>query len=306
MEKNLEALRVKLSHLSALLQRMELSKGAIPQIEADLMLDELRAMYGLVLNLEAQAAQESAADNPQPESRPVAELQPEPEPEPEPEPAPEPKPEPNPEPKPEPEPEPKPEPETTLFAPEDPEPEPAVPSTEMPTMEQVEASNNESLFADEPEPEPEPAPEPVSEPIPAPEPEPEPKPAPKQASPSLFDLLNQTRTATAATATAATVRTLADTFNQNTATVESQLGEQVQRKRVHDFRDVININDKFSFMGELFHNNMKAYNDFILKLNSIDDRATAMAAVEEVAALYSWDMNSMAVKSFYSYLDRKY
>ena len=51
------------------------------------------------------------------------------------------------------------------------------------------------------------------------------------------------------------------------------LGEKLSDgQKVSDLRTVININDKFSFMSELFNNNMKAYNDFILRLNAIDTR----------------------------------
>lgn len=83
-------------------------------------------------------------------------------------------------------------------------------------------------------------------------------------------------------------------------------GEQAQYKHVTDLRTIININDKFSFMKNLFHNNMKAYNDFILELNSITDRTTAETCVERVAQVYGWDKSSLTVKKFYGIFDRKF
>ena len=77
-------------------------------------------------------------------------------------------------------------------------------------------------------------------------------------------------------------------------------------KKVSDLRTVININDKFSFMSELFHNNMKAYNDFILRLNDISDRQEALAAVHQVAEQYKWVDDSPAVQSFYKIFDKKF
>ena len=82
--------------------------------------------------------------------------------------------------------------------------------------------------------------------------------------------------------------------------------ENVLVKKVSDLRTIININDKFSFMSELFHNNMKAYNDFILRLNAIDNRDEALLCVSEVSAQYHWDESSLAVQSFYKVFDKKF
>ena len=102
------------------------------------------------------------------------------------------------------------------------------------------------------------------------------------------------------------VRTLADTLTKNKRNVEEQLETRVNAKKVDDLRTIININDKFSFMSELFHNNMKAYNDFILQLNAIVSREEALAYVEEIASQYNWDNNSVVVKGFYKIFDRKF
>ena len=77
-------------------------------------------------------------------------------------------------------------------------------------------------------------------------------------------------------------------------------------RKVEDLRTVININDKFSFMSELFHNNMKAYNDFIMSLNAIATRDEAMALVQETAAQQRWDEDSATVQEFYKVFDKKF
>ena len=101
-----------------------------------------------------------------------------------------------------------------------------------------------------------------------------------------------------------TVRTLGESLGG----VESgeRRVESVLTKKVSDLRTVININDKFSFMSELFRNNMKAYNDFILRLNAIDTRDEALLCVSEVSAQYHWDESSMAVQAFYKVFDKKF
>ena len=167
-----------------------------------------------------------------------------------------------------------------IFAPEPADTE--VPPVVVPMMENIEGNPNDSLFIDEP------------------------MAAPKSAKPkpqenSLFDYLKSDPVEPQPT-----VRTLADTLNKNGRNVEEQLETRVNAKKVEDLRTIININDKFSFMSELFHNNMKAYNDFIMRLNSYTDREEALAYVNEVSAQYMWHENSLVVKNFYKIFDRKF
>ncbi len=120
------------------------------------------------------------------------------------------------------------------------------------------------------------------------------KPAqPATGQASLLDYLNQPA-----------ARTLGETLGG----VESgeRSVENVLEKKVDDLRTVININDKFSFMSELFKGNMKAYNDFVMHLNALTTRDEAMAHVREIAEQYKWNEESMAVKTFYKIFDKKF
>ena len=217
----------------------------------------------------------------------------------------------------EPTPEPTPAPETTPEPELEPTPEP------MPEMESLESNENSLLFDEvviEPAPEPEPeaevqaesAPEP--EPVPEPESMPEPEPEPEHhaaagTQASLLDYLKHP------VEEKVTVRTLGEKLGEDgktsqstvaTAVTSPSVSEQLNSKKISDLRTVININDKFSFMNELFHNNMKAYNDFILRLNAIDNRDEALLYVNEVSAQYQWDESSQAVQSFYKVFDKKF
>ena len=166
-----------------------------------------------------------------------------------------------------------------IFAPEPAEQETA-PVVE-PVMEKLEGNRNDELFSDNSTP--------ASQP----------KKKPQESS--LFDYFNNSNDEEKPR-----VRTLADTLNKHGRNVEEQLETRVNAKKVDDLRTIININDKFSFMSELFHNNMKAYNDFILRLNSYTNREEALAYVAEVATQYMWHENSLVVKSFYKVFDRKF
>ena len=167
-----------------------------------------------------------------------------------------------------------------IFAPETSEQEIA-PVIE-PVMETIEGNPNDELFADEP----------VATPQP---------PKAKRQEASLFDYFKNDNIGDQPR-----VRTLADALNKNGRNVEEQLENRMNAKKVDDLRTIININDKFSFMSELFHNNMKAYNDFILKLNSYTSREEALAYVSEVAAQNMWHENSLVVKAFYKIFDKKF
>lgn len=99
-------------------------------------------------------------------------------------------------------------------------------------------------------------------------------------------------------------RTLGESLG-GASVAESGFERSVARK-VDDLRTVININDKFSFMSELFKNNMRAYNDFIMYLNTLSSRDEALAHVKQVAEQYKWDENSAAVQTFYKIFDKKF
>lgn len=311
--------------LCAVANRIVVQNGNTDPIEIDLLMEDLRRLYNVALkiggnNLSIKQAPTEPADEPLPdqeilsstmmatmaamsvvtpvEPEPSAKFVPEPEPEPEPFPIPEPITEP--ESIPESEPESIPEPEPELF----------------PESETISEPEPEPLPSMEPQPDPEqsapvsePTPEPVSmhsfetessllfdevvvEPEPTPEPESEPEPAKPQQS-SLLDYLKHP------TEDRPTTRTLGESLL-------SPKNDTPLEKKVDDLRTVININDKFSFMSELFKNNMRAYNDFIMYLNGLTSREEALAYVAETADRYQWDNNSTAVQTFYKVFDKKF
>jgi hypothetical protein len=59
-------------------------------------------------------------------------------------------------------------------------------------------------------------------------------------------------------------------------------------------------------MTDLFDRNMKAYNDFILQLNKIDDTNTALEYLKTMEETYKWDKESLAVQSFIKIFERKF
>ena len=197
---------------------------------------------------------------------------------------------------------------------EDPTPQIEEQSAPLQQPEHQEEEPTTETIEPEPEPEPEPQPEPESEPntnsfeerlesptsqeLPSTDNEQDnPKPAPKE--PSLFDYLSKSQESKL-------TQTIGDKFEQEHASIVDHISQQTTTHKVSDLRTVININEKFSFVGALFHNNMRAYTDFILRLNAIDSRTKALDYISEIAQQYNWDMDSLEVKTFNKILDRKF
>ena len=73
-----------------------------------------------------------------------------------------------------------------------------------------------------------------------------------------------------------------------------------------DLRTIIGINDKFTYINDLFEKDMRSYNEFINTLNKIDDVPEAQKFVQGVADKYNWKKESMAVQLFMSAYKRRY
>lgn len=131
---------------------------------------------------------------------------------------------------------------------------------------------------------------------------------------SLFDYLKSSNVSRAAEQvdrfSGVTVKTLADKFQESKEKekilFESAHEREPQKRRIEDLRTIIGINDKILFMTDLFDRNMKAYNDFILQLNKIDDTNTALEYLKTMEETYKWDKESLAVQSFIKIFERKF
>ena len=295
MKNSIKELTEGMQRLCAVANRIVAADAAVERIEVDLLMEDLRRLYDVALVLQAElpevkpspakphnvhsipddgllsstmmATMAAMAPAPVVEAAPKKELAEEPA-------------------------------EEEAFVPD-------IEVNEQPRMQDLEEDDNSLLFDEviiEPTPAPEPEPVVVPEPEPVVVPEPEPVVEPKvepRGQASLLDYLKYQVEETP------TVKTLGDALTGAAAQRVAANHDQLVKK-VDDLRTVININDKFSFMSELFHNNMKAYNDFIMQLNGISGREEALARVQEVAKQYGWDDNSVVVKTFYTIFDKKF
>lgn len=282
MKKGVKELTEGMQRLCAVANRIVSESGKVSRIEIDLLLDNLRSLYDVALQLEEGdnvnndlISSTMMATRAAMSTEPVAE-------------------------------EPAAEPPAQEVEKNDP----------AKVVEEYEGNENSLLFDEviietspEPLPEPEPEPEPIPEPEPTPAPEPvaEPEAEPeKDPEPTLFAEEPQPATQSSLldllkhpTEEAPATRTLGESLAGNAT------NSNLERK-VTDLRTVININDKFSFITELFHGNMRGYNDFIMQLCEMSDREEALALVASMAEQHKWDEESQAVKAFRTIFDKKF
>lgn len=278
----------------------------LPKIEKDILLDKIRQLY-----LKAQAIEEVEIEPETPENYDIhpgieedvdlffdtdhesygaPEVAVEPQPEPEPIPA--------------------------------PKPEPVV--VEKPAPEQVLELKVEEEPVQEPAPEPKapvvqpsqaaPKPEKVIEPEPlnsededdllqfipqksAPKPEPKPKtePAPKA------EFVSKPESKSVQTGAP---RSLNDLFNKQQE--DRSLGSQFQHAKVGDLTKAISINDKFTFIKELFNNKGEEFSAAIQKLNQCSSMDAAFDCLEGLKKQYYWDSTSTAYLSLCDLLRRRF
>lgn len=176
-------------------------------------------------------------------------------------------------------------------------------TTETPTKAEVKNHEHTTAAPKQEEPKPvEKVAQPVAKPV---ESAPQPKPVQEKkesANGSIFEMLHHE----APQAKETTTRTLADQLSNNKPNIEQSIEEKVNAHKVTDLRTVISISDKFQFMNDLFHNNMKAYNDFILQLNAAPNRAAGLEVMAATAASFNWDKDSLTVKKFQTIFDRRF
>lgn len=199
---------------------------------------------------------------------------------------------------------PQPEEEKVVTEPARPSIAERVPTSKPKRDDQIEP---ESLFSNEeddllqfiPRPkrheQPEPAPKaPVAQPAPAAPSKPEPAIPAQSAKPAEKPSVS----------TAAPQRSLNDLFNEQKE--DRSLSAQFQHAKVHDLTKAISINDKFTFIKELFQNRGEEFSAAIQKLNQCANLEAAFDCLENYKKQYFWDSTSTAYLALCDLLRRKF
>ena len=87
---------------------------------------------------------------------------------------------------------------------------------------------------------------------------------------------------------------------------EGTLGERLKRNPVTDIKKAIGINEKFLFINELFQGNMHDYNDAIKRMNRAENLQEAAKVFDEYKEKYNWNAEASATLQLLDFVERKF
>jgi hypothetical protein len=88
---------------------------------------------------------------------------------------------------------------------------------------------------------------------------------------------------------------------------DKSLATKLQKNPVSDLKKSIGINEKFSFINELFDGDLNAYNDAIEKLNSSSDHDAAVSFIQnDLISKYNWNGESESFLKLRNLVDRRF
>ena len=105
---------------------------------------------------------------------------------------------------------------------------------------------------------------------------------------------------------------LSDSISSTTSSLNdsykstSSLADILTKSKINDLKSVIGINEKFSFITDLFAGSNENYNEAINNLNTCNSSVEAKKIFNDLANIHSWDIDSKTVTSFIELLDRRY
>ena len=87
---------------------------------------------------------------------------------------------------------------------------------------------------------------------------------------------------------------------------DQSLGTKFQQSFIPDLTKAIAINEKFSFIRELFHNSGVDFSNAIQKLNDCDNLEAAFVLMEDLKHQYLWDTTSTSYLSLCDLVRRRF
>jgi len=100
----------------------------------------------------------------------------------------------------------------------------------------------------------------------------------------------------------------ASLYDKISATKEDKsLASKLQKNPVSDLKKSIGINEKFSFINELFDGNLNAYNEAIDKLNASAGYTEAIAFLDgELLPAHQWDQEGQSYLNLKNLVERRF
>lgn len=87
---------------------------------------------------------------------------------------------------------------------------------------------------------------------------------------------------------------------------DNSLASKMQKSPLSDIKEAVGMNDRFSYINELFEENTEAYNKAIEQLNTLNNKVEAKEQLSEMAVQYDWDLENKLVQKFVEIVERRY
>lgn len=87
---------------------------------------------------------------------------------------------------------------------------------------------------------------------------------------------------------------------------DNSLASKMQKSPLSDIKEAVGMNDRFSYINELFEENTEAYNRAIEQLNTLNNKVEAKEQLSEMAVQYDWDLENKLVQKFVEIVERRY
>lgn len=84
---------------------------------------------------------------------------------------------------------------------------------------------------------------------------------------------------------------------------KTELHNKIHKAPISDFREVIGINDRFSFIRELFGGDVNKYNETLIILNNCQQKTEAFKYINDN---FKWDSKSQVYEDFSNLIDRRF
>jgi len=98
-------------------------------------------------------------------------------------------------------------------------------------------------------------------------------------------------------------KSVSDIFNGNG---DKTLASKFEKNKITDIKSAIGINDKFTFINDIFKGEMAAYNNAIEHLNALDSYQEALEFIRESKLATGTEENKQALAKFTELLKRKF
>lgn len=271
--------------LEAILEETETisqHRGRIPQIELDIVMENIRKLYEAYHGLNKHNADIGPVQKEKPVSADII-------------------------------PEAPPAPAAAAKAAQEESPPPVVPE-----VKESPAAVSEPLPQASPPP---PPPATEVPPAPKPEPPVAPAPPIKEAAahtprytiPKRPSDIPSSRNAQKSGAKDAAAQSIAEKYKSEEKTLNDQVegnglsvADRLQQNKISDLKTALGINDKFLLISELFEGDSGKYNEAIDKLNAFEGFAEASVHLQHLQQRFTWKEDSPAFQKFRSFIRRRY